>query len=90
MMRGTVAYHGTSDDNDGYWQLAHAIIRRARLDAELQPDKYKNAKERRAAALYRKDAEDFLEWGWSLVNGDSGNRHLKDEGTTAQDVTFVQ
>jgi hypothetical protein len=90
MIRGTVAYQGASGEDDGYWQLAHAIIRRARLDADLQPEKYKNRKERRNAALYKQDAEEFLEWGWSLVKGDTGNGQLKDEGAAPENVAFVQ
>jgi hypothetical protein len=90
MIRGTVAYQGDSGEDDGYWKLAHAIIRRARLDADLQPEKYKNRKERRNAALYKRDAEEFLEWGWSLVKGDTGNGHLEHEGASAQNVSFIE
>lgn len=70
-IRGTVSYRGGRDEYEGYWQLAIAIIRRAHLDAQMQPDRYKSAWVRREVAQARAGAIEFLLWAQALGEGDA-------------------
>lgn len=76
-IRGTVPYCGQLDEYEAYIRLALAIIQRAYLDAQLQPDRYKSGWMRRELTQARDSAIEFLAWGQALAEGDSGNGQLE-------------
>lgn len=69
MIRGTVTYAGSRCEEEGYYLLAVAIIRRTLLDAAIDPSKYR-PKGRREAEELKRDAEYWLEQV-QLAQGDS-------------------
>jgi hypothetical protein len=61
MMRGSTLYATSRCEEEGYYLLAVAIVRRTLMDAAIDPARCKKLRGRREAERHKQDAEFWLE-----------------------------
>jgi hypothetical protein len=60
MIHGKTLYGECRSDEDGYYLLLVAVVRRAMQDSKLRPERYKRPRDQREFAGYKQTAKEFI------------------------------
>lgn len=60
MIRGRTLHGECRSEDDGYYLLLVAVVRRAMQDSKLRPETYKRPRDRVAVEWCKRDAEEFI------------------------------